>query len=137
MEKASWIRKMFEQGAKLKKEYGDANVFDFSIGNPYIDPPEKFFETLERVAKDRTRGVHGYMSNAGYPETRDAVARISDFTADDSNVVKIRLQAGQGIICNNVLHNRSEFTDSDTQKRLMYRARYYDAVNTDCYKANQ
>lgn len=74
MEKASWIRKMFEQGAILKKEHGEKNVFDFSIGNPYIDPPEKFFETLERVAKDRTRGVHGYMSNAGYPETRDAVA---------------------------------------------------------------
>ena len=74
MEKASWIRKMFEQGAKLKKEYGDNNVFDFSIGNPYIDPPEKFFEVLEAVAKDRSKNVHGYMSNAGYPETRDAVA---------------------------------------------------------------
>ena len=74
IEKASWIRKMFEQGAKLKKEYGDNNVFDFSIGNPYIDPPEKFFEVLEAVAKDRSKNVHGYMSNAGYPETRDAVA---------------------------------------------------------------
>ncbi len=74
MEKASWIRKMFEQGAKLKKEYGEKNVFDFSIGNPYIDPPEKFFEVLETVVKDRTKGLHGYMSNAGYPETRDAVA---------------------------------------------------------------
>ena len=74
MEKASWIRKMFEQGAILKKEHGEKNVFDFSIGNPYIDPPEKFFDVLETVAKDRTKGVHGYMSNAGYPETRDAVA---------------------------------------------------------------
>ena len=74
MEKASWIRKMFEQGAKLKKEYGNNNVFDFSIGNPYIDPPEKFFDVLEKVAKDRSKSVHGYMSNAGYPETRDAVA---------------------------------------------------------------
>ena len=58
MEKSSWIRKMFEQGAKLKKEYGDNNVFDFSIGNPYIDPPEKFFEVLEAVAKDRSKNVH-------------------------------------------------------------------------------
>jgi len=74
MEKASWIRKMFEQGAKLKKEFGEKNVFDFSIGNPYIDPPEKFFEVLETVAKDRTKGLHGYMPNAGYPETREAVA---------------------------------------------------------------
>ena len=74
MEKSSWIRKMFEQGTILKKEHGEKNVFDFSIGNPYIDPPEKFFDVLETVAKDRTKGVHGYMSNAGYPETRDAVA---------------------------------------------------------------
>ena len=74
MEKASWIRKMFEQGTKLKNKYGAENVFDFSIGNPYIDPPDKFFETLEAVARDRTKGIHGYMSNAGYPETRDAIA---------------------------------------------------------------
>jgi aspartate aminotransferase len=74
MEKASWIRKMFEQGAKLKNQYGEKNVFDFSIGNPYLDPPEEFFEVLEQVSKDRTKGVHGYMSNAGYPETRNAIA---------------------------------------------------------------
>lgn len=74
MEKASWIRKMFEQGAKLKSQFGAENVFDFSIGNPYVEPPEKFFEILEETAKDRSRGVHGYMSNAGYPETREAIA---------------------------------------------------------------
>jgi len=74
MEKASWIRKMFEQGAKLKSRYGAENVFDFSIGNPYVEPPEKFFAVLEETARDRSRGVHGYMSNAGYPETRDAIA---------------------------------------------------------------
>ena len=75
MEKASWIRKMFEQGAKMKNEYGAENVFDFSIGNPYVDPPDSFFEILEETAKNRTKGVHGYMSNAGYPETRNAVAK--------------------------------------------------------------
>ncbi len=62
------------------------------------------------------------------PHTRAAVAMINDLLADDENVVRVRLQAGQGIICNNVLHNRSSFIDSEGQKRLMYRARYYDAV---------
>ena len=62
-------------------------------------------------------------------ETRKAVDMINRLLADDNNVLKVRLEAGQGIICNNVLHNRSGFTDSETQKRLMYRARYYDAVN--------
>lgn len=63
-------------------------------------------------------------------ETRDAVAMINEFMADDNNVLQVRLGAGQGIICNNVLHNRSGFTDSAIQKRLMYRARYYDAVSS-------
>jgi len=74
MEKASWIRKMFEQGALLKQQYGADNVFDFSLGNPNLEPPEQFFDTLEDVIRTRTPGRHGYMSNAGYPETRAAVA---------------------------------------------------------------
>jgi alpha-ketoglutarate-dependent taurine dioxygenase len=61
-------------------------------------------------------------------DTHKAVEMISHLLADDNNVLKVKLKAGQGIMCNNVLHNRSAFTDSDQQKRLMYRARYYDAV---------
>jgi len=61
-------------------------------------------------------------------DTHKAVEMINHLLADDDNVLKVKLKAGQGIICNNVLHNRSAFTDSDQQKRLMYRARYYDAV---------
>lgn len=74
MEKSSWIRRMFEQGAILKKKYGDENVFDFSLGNPNLDPPEKFFEVFENTARERCPGKHGYMPNAGYVETREAVA---------------------------------------------------------------
>ena len=74
MEKASWIRKMFEQGAILKKQYGADNVYDFSLGNPNLEPPEKFFEVLASVVSSRAPGTHGYMSNAGYAETRGAVA---------------------------------------------------------------
>lgn len=61
-------------------------------------------------------------------ETLAAVGMINDLMADEKNVLKIALEAGQGIVCNNVLHNRSAFIDSENQKRLMYRARYYDAV---------
>jgi hypothetical protein len=66
-------------------------------------------------------------------DTASAVSMINDLLAEDDKVLKVELKAGQGIICNNVLHNRSGFTDSDEQKRLMYRARYYDAVNIDCF----
>lgn len=63
-------------------------------------------------------------------DTHNAVAMINGFLADNNNVLKVALQAGQGIICNNVLHNRTGFTDSEKQKRLLYRARYYEAVNS-------
>ena len=62
------------------------------------------------------------------PETVEAVSMIGQLLADDEKVVKVALSAGQGIICNNVLHNRTGFEDSAQQKRLMYRARYYDDV---------
>jgi len=60
--------------------------------------------------------------------TRQAASRISELLAEGDMVLRHRLEAGQGIICNNVLHNRSGFTDSAEQHRLMYRARYYDRV---------
>ncbi len=60
--------------------------------------------------------------------TSAAVEKINQLLADETNVFKVALRAGQGIICNNVLHNRTGFTDNDVQKRLMYRARYFEAV---------
>jgi len=60
--------------------------------------------------------------------TRAAAERITALLADDAMVLQHRLAAGQGIICNNVLHNRSGFEDSAAQQRLVYRARYYDRV---------
>ncbi len=75
LEKASWIRKMFEQGAMLKNKYGEENVFDFSLGNPNLEPPEQFFDALESFVNRRTPKRHAYMPNAGYPETRQSLAR--------------------------------------------------------------
>ncbi|MHB8910848.1 MAG: pyridoxal phosphate-dependent aminotransferase [Syntrophales bacterium] len=71
---SSFIRKMFEEGIRLKERYGAGNVFDFSLGNPNLDPPDAFKECLLRLASDDTAGRHMYMPNAGYPETRAAVA---------------------------------------------------------------
>jgi aspartate aminotransferase len=71
---SSWIREMFEEGARLSEIHGCDNVFDFSIGNPNLEPPEEFQSVLEELVADRTPGLHGYMPNAGYPETRTAVA---------------------------------------------------------------
>ncbi len=74
MEKASWIRKMFTQGMELKKQHGADNVFDFTLGNPVLEPPKEFKERLVQVATDPTPGQHRYMPNIGFPEVRDAIA---------------------------------------------------------------
>jgi len=73
-ERSSWIRKMFEAGAQLKGEHGADNVFDFSLGNPNLTPPDKFEETLCGIVKKRA--PHSYMPNVGYPDVREAVAKF-------------------------------------------------------------
>jgi len=71
---SSWIRKMFEEGALLKAEHGVDNVFDFSLGNPNLEPPEKFRKVLNDTVISLAGGDHRYMSNIGYPHVRRSVA---------------------------------------------------------------
>jgi len=72
--RASWIRKMFEEGNRLREERGPENVFDLTLGNPCLDPPPAFFQAAQEVLAEPRAGRYAYMSNAGYPETREAVA---------------------------------------------------------------
>jgi aspartate aminotransferase len=65
---------MFEEGAELKERYGEENIFDLSLGNPIMEPPAEFFRELKKFAEHPLPGMHRYMSNAGYAETRTAVA---------------------------------------------------------------
>jgi aspartate aminotransferase len=74
MAEGSWIRRMFEEGAIMKKRYGEENVFDLSLGNPIVEPPPEFNQELKKLAEQPLPGMHRYMSNAGYAETRAAVA---------------------------------------------------------------
>ncbi|MBZ5575578.1 MAG: pyridoxal phosphate-dependent aminotransferase [Acidobacteriia bacterium] len=89
LENASWIRRMFEIGIQLRKERGPENVFDFSIGNPDVEPPEPVIAALRRVVAENRPRSHGYMPNAGFPEVRAVIAqRVAarsgiPFTADD------------------------------------------------------
>ena len=76
MEGGSWIRQMFEAGARLKAEHGEENVFDFSLGNPILEPPQKVHEQLRILLKKPELGMHRYMPNAGFPETRQFIADI-------------------------------------------------------------
>ncbi|MBC8018685.1 MAG: pyridoxal phosphate-dependent aminotransferase [Verrucomicrobia bacterium] len=72
--KSSWIRRMFEEGERLRQEFGAGNIFDFTLGNPDVEPPEAFQRELLELAQNPLPGMHRYMNNAGYAETRAAVA---------------------------------------------------------------
>ncbi len=65
---------MFEEGARLKVENGAENVFDFSLGNPNLAPPEKFRKVLKNTVMSLTGTDHGYMPNIGYPHVRKSLA---------------------------------------------------------------
>lgn len=80
MEETGWIRKMFEEGINMKKIHGDMNVFDFSLGNPFIEPPEQLIRTIIDTLNDPVPGMHRYMPNNGYEEVREEIAvYLKDF----------------------------------------------------------
>jgi aspartate aminotransferase len=80
---ASWIRRMFEEGAELKRKYGPENVYDFSLGNPNLPPPDKFTEVLRDVVGTCGLDAHCYMPNTGYPQVCGSVA---DFLTQEQGV---------------------------------------------------
>ncbi|MBL7212900.1 MAG: pyridoxal phosphate-dependent aminotransferase [Desulfobacteraceae bacterium] len=104
IERSSWIRKMFEEGNIRKAKYGAENVFDFSLGNPDLEPPPRFKEVLKELISDSSSRQHAYMPNAGLMETRQAVADYlnkrnrPNFTPDE-----IVMTVGAGGALNTVL----------------------------------
>ena len=100
LESSSWIRKMFEEGAKRRAEFGAEHVYDFSLGNPNLEPPPRLKETLKELANDTREGLHAYMPNAGLPDVRKSVADYLSkedslsFTLDD---ILMTVGAGGGL----------------------------------------
>ena len=106
---SSMIRKMFEEGLELKKMYGPDNVFDFSLGNPDVPPPPAFQAELRRVVDAEIPGKHNYMPNAGYPETRQAVADyLSGIHATRLTGDHVVMTCGAGAALNIVLKTLME-----------------------------
>jgi aspartate aminotransferase len=101
----SAIRKMFEEGNRLKKIYGEDKVFDFSIGNPDLEPPKEVAETLKELANNPTPGMHGYMSNSGYESTRAAIAAQRSAQSGLSiDAGAVCMTVGAACAMNDVLH---------------------------------
>jgi aspartate aminotransferase len=104
MERASWIRRMFEIGARMKAERGPENVFDYTLGNPEVEPPARVLECFRRIAANGAPHSHGYMPNAGFPEVRASVARrIERRTGLPYSADNIIMTVGSAGACNTFL----------------------------------
>jgi aspartate aminotransferase len=104
IERASWIRKMFEEGAALREQYGADQVYDFTLGNPTIEPPAELHKELKKLADNPVPGMHRYMNNAGYDETRAAVAEVISERCDQTvSAAQIVMTCGAGAALNVVL----------------------------------
>lgn len=89
---SSMIRAMFEEGKRLAAIHGPENVFDFSLGNPSVEPPEEVQKAiLEVVTTENPNMVHGYMNNSGYEDVRQAIAnsinKRFDTKFDENNII--------------------------------------------------
>jgi len=104
IERSSWIRKMFEEGDRLRAERGAENVFDFTLGNPAVEPPEKLHCELLKLAQSPLPGMHRYMNNAGYDDTRAAVAaRLARLSGKAVTGKQVIMTCGAGGALNVVL----------------------------------
>jgi len=113
IQRASWIRKMFEEGNERKTKYGAENVYDFSLGNPNLEPPAKFKEVLRDLVEDPRPAQHAYMPNAGLMKTRQAVADYLNkfnrpgFTADEI-VMTVGAGGGLNVVLKTILNPGEE-----------------------------
>jgi len=102
--RASWIRRMFEEGARLKQERGADKVFDFTLGNPEVEPPPAVLAAARRVLDNDTPHLHAYMPNAGHPRVREAVAdRLRAATGLAYTANHVLMTVGAGAALNTVL----------------------------------
>lgn len=102
--KSSWIRRMFEEGERLRQEFGADRIYDFTLGNPDVEPPEAFGRELLALASNPLPGMHRYMNNAGYLDTRSAVAeRLSADSGLKVGAEHVIMTCGAGGALNVVL----------------------------------
>lgn len=91
LSKSSLIRAMFEEGEKLRKIYPADQVFDFSLGNPDVAPPQAVKEAFKKFINEDHPDLHKYMTNAGYKDVREKIAD------------KLQKESGIPITFNNVV----------------------------------
>jgi len=95
---------MFEEGTRMKRERGAENVYDFTLGNPDVEPPEAVLQALRRVVASGRPNMHGYMPNPGFGEVRAAVAaQLARHTGLPFEPDDIFMTVGSAGACNVIL----------------------------------
>lgn len=114
IENSSVIRAMFEEGKKMEAEYGAENVFDFSLGNPSVEPPKEVREAmLSILTEENPVMVHGYMANSGYEDVREAIAqslnkRFQTEFSEENIVMTVGAAGGLNVILKTLLNPGDE-----------------------------
>ncbi|MCR1843221.1 pyridoxal phosphate-dependent aminotransferase [Murimonas intestini] len=111
---SSAIRAMFEEGKKMASVYGAENVYDFSLGNPNVAPPEKVKEAIEAILKEENPlEVHGYMNNSGYEGVRSQIAeslneRFGTAFGAENILMTVGAAGGLNVILKSILNPQDE-----------------------------
>ncbi len=114
VENNSVIREMFEEGKRLRAIYGDKNVFDFSLGNPSVETPEKVNEAIKEILeKEDSLKVHGYMSNSGFEDVRTTIAdsinkRFETNFSENNVIMTVGAASALNIIFKSILNPDDE-----------------------------
>ena len=111
---SSIIRAMFEEGKRLAGIYGAENVYDFSLGNPSVEPPAEIKEALLQVInEEKPTMVHGYMNNSGYEDVREKVAEHINHNFgtsfhSDNIIMTVGAAGGLNVILKTILNPGDE-----------------------------
>ena len=111
---SSVIRAMFEDGRKMAAEFGKENVYDFSLGNPSVYPPEKLKSVIKNlVDKISPDYLHGYMNNSGYEEVRSKIAAFLNKRFDTefsfkNIIMTVGAAGGLNVILKTILNPNDE-----------------------------
>ena len=101
---SSVIRAMFEEGKKMAAQYGAEQVYDFSLGNPSVEPPAEVRQAMLDCIREEEPGyLHGYMNNSGYEDVRQTIAeslneRFDTGFSDKNIVMTVGAAGGPNVI---------------------------------------
>lgn len=111
---SSLIRAMFEEGKRLAGIYGAENIYDFSLGNPSVEPPAEIKDAILQIINEESPNlVHGYMNNSGYEDVRETIAESlnhkfgTDFHTDNI-VMTVGAAGGLNVIFKTLLNPGDE-----------------------------